>query len=82
MATHQLKLVPFPIVKELRLQMPPRRREDGPLPIPGLPLSEVSVDTLIELCDDFKASMLIERQNQVNQLLGRARSQALDPGFD
>lgn len=82
MATHQLKLVPFPIVKSVTLQMPPRGREEGMLKMPGLPLSEISVDTLVELCDDFKAKMLMERENQLSQLLEQQTRNALDPGFD
>lgn len=58
MATMRINIVPFPVPTGVVLQQPPGRREDGFRPAQELPLSRLDRETVEQLCDEFKATVL------------------------
>jgi len=53
-----VKLQPFRVPNYVLVEAAPRPRQEGLLETPKYHLSELDEETLIQLCDEFKASVL------------------------
>ena len=51
---HTIELCPFQIPNFVRPVMPARPRQDGFQDLPGIPLSDLSDETLDAMCNEFK----------------------------
>ena len=71
MAVHLVKLAPFPVPTAVRVQLAPGLRQDGMKPLPEILLSDLSVETLEELCREFRASVF--------DAAGKTRPEFADP---
>ena len=58
MITKNIELVPFRVPSYVIQKTPARPRQDGFKEAPKYHLSELDEDTLIALCDQFKADVL------------------------
>lgn len=70
MATYSVKLMPFPVPTAVRVQLA-GLRQDGMKPLPEILLSDLSVETLEELCREFRASVF--------DAAGKTRPEFIDP---
>jgi hypothetical protein len=53
MANFSMPINPFPVPTGVTLQLPTGKKQDGVQPLPTLMLSQLSEETLAELCEDF-----------------------------
>lgn len=51
---HTIELCPFQIPNFVRPVMPARPRQDGFQDLPGIPLSDLSDETLDAMCNEFR----------------------------
>lgn len=57
MATLAMKLKPFMVPNFVMVEMPPRPRNEGMKGLPSFPLNELPVETLDDLCLQFRADV-------------------------
>lgn len=53
----KIRLKPWMTPNFVILDMPPRARQEGLAPLPGIPLCDVSAENLADLCDQFRAEV-------------------------
>lgn len=58
MITHEVQLRPFTVPTYVFQVVPTGRREDGPKDGPKFSLGQLSDETLIKLCDEFRISVM------------------------
>ena len=54
MMKHTIELQPFTVPNFVRPVSPVRKREDGIIEMPAIPLSELSTETLENMCTEFR----------------------------
>jgi hypothetical protein len=57
MAEHKVKLIPLNIPELVFVRQPPGNKGDGPRQNPGIPITELSYETLRELMDEFEEGL-------------------------
>lgn len=64
MASLDMKIRPFPVPDSVILDQPPGQRQDGLKPLPEVLLSYLSVETLDQLCNEFRAAVFAKAGKQ------------------
>lgn len=62
MATHKLKLKPFPVPNEVYMEMPVGLKQDGVHPLPKLSIEEIDMDALDELATEWLGALYASRK--------------------
>lgn len=66
MITHAVELLPFTVPSEVLVKKSPGLRQNGFLPNNGIPLGELSNETLEDLCEAFKREVFETAMRQRN----------------
>lgn len=56
MANHMVKLKPFDVPRRVYVIDAPKTKSEGMHPLTGFNLTELSPETLSDLCDEFRAT--------------------------
>lgn len=68
MAKIEQELIPFNTPNFVRVKSPPRDRQEGWMELPAIPLCDVPEETLVQMCDDFKAEVLRKAKLSARQI--------------